>query len=185
MVWLPPFLRIRSARLRVGRMFWRQVGKVDGFPGPEPELVGFLGAHLAEAMEEALRVGEGGFPQPGEALHEPAPQICFVGVDVDGKIEEVGGKQDRLSVLGQFARLQNVQPFDNQDVGPVDDGLLARDHVIDQVRVDRHADIRLAGLDVGKEGDEAGAVIAFGKPLRSMRACALPAPRWTAGTRRW
>ena len=53
-------------------------------------------------------------------------EIRLVGIDEDREIEEVRGEDDRSARFRQLAGLQNVEALDDQDVGPVNDGLLAR-----------------------------------------------------------
>ena len=90
-------------------------------------------------VEIGARVAEARLLQVHEALDVPAAHRLLVGVDIDGEIEEVGDEGDRLAVLRQVARLQHVQPFQDQDVGPVDDDRLARHDVVGEVRIDRRA----------------------------------------------
>ena len=66
-----PLVRTRSARLRVGRILSRRLGRLISVPGPHAESFGFFGAHLGEAVEEALGVSERRLAQAAEALHEP------------------------------------------------------------------------------------------------------------------
>ena len=59
-----------------------------------------------------------------------------------------------LPSLRQPARLQHVQPLDDQDVRPVDDHGLARHDVVDEMRIDRRRDVALARLHVGEEAQQ-------------------------------
>ncbi len=140
-----------------------QIWNVDLVPGPETEFLGLVGGHLGEAVKKALRVGEGSFAQRAEADHEPVAEVRLVGVDIDREIDEVRGEEQRPAAAAELAGLQNVQSLDDQDVGTIDRDELARNDIVDEVRIDRHLDVGLAGLDVGEERDQRGAVIAFGK----------------------
>ncbi len=95
-------------------------------------------------MEEGLRIAEGGFAQPHEALDVPAVDQLLVGIDIDREVEEVGDEGHELAVLRQLARLQHVEPLEDQDVRPVDRHELAGQHVVGEVRIDRRADVGLA-----------------------------------------
>ena len=50
----------------------------------------------------------------------PVVDQLLVGVDIDREVEEVRDERHELAVLRQFARLQHVQPLEDQDVRPVD-----------------------------------------------------------------
>ena len=68
----------------------------------------------------------------------------LVGIDIDREVEEIRDERHDLAVLRQFARLQHVDAFEDQDVRPVDGDELAGHDVIGQVRIDRRADIGAA-----------------------------------------
>ena len=66
-----------------------------------------------------------------------ALDVLLVGVDVDREVEEVRHEHARRPAGLAVARLQHVQPFDDHDVGTIDDLELARHDVVRLVRVDR------------------------------------------------
>ena len=82
---LPAFSRkIRSARLRVGRMLSRRLGRLMVSQAPSPNASASAAASRRDG-EEALEVGEGALPQGPEAHHEPVAKVGLVGVDIDEK----------------------------------------------------------------------------------------------------
>ena len=64
------------------------------------------------------------------------------------------------------ARLQDVESFDNHDVGPaVHDLVLSRNDVVHLMGVNRSCNIGLPGLQVGHELEQAADIVAFRKTL--------------------
>src|SRR5207248_3777628 len=69
--------------------------------------------------------------------------------------------------------LQHVQSFDDQDVGLIDDDLLAGYDIVGEVRINGCGDLAPAGLDVGKEQEKGGQIVALGKTLAVHKAFAF------------
>ena len=88
------------------------------------------------------RILEDRFAQRQESLDIPRFDVVLVGVDVDRKIEEVRDHDPA------GARLQDVQAFDDDDVGPIDDLELAGNDVVRLMRVDRGVHGAVRRLDV-------------------------------------
>ena len=91
-------------------------------------------------MEIGGGIAERGLPEPQEALDIPVLDQPVCGVDIDGEVEEVRDERDGRAVLRQLGRLEHVQAFDDDDVGPLDDDGLIRQHVIDEMGIDRRLD---------------------------------------------
>src|SRR5690606_25139014 len=138
-----------------GQNVFEQVGQVDALPDIAAEGAGLFLAHFREFAEERGGITEGGIAQAEEAGDIPIAQILDIGIDIDREIDEVRGEEDGRTIPGQVAGLQDIEAFHDEDVGAVDDDLLAGHYVIDQVRIDRHGDVTLARFDISEEIDEA------------------------------
>jgi hypothetical protein len=79
-------------------------------------------------VEERVGVAEGGFAQSAEAVEEPRFEVVFAGVDVDGEVDVVGDEHGRGG-----AALQDVEAFEDDDVGMVERLLLVGEDVVLQV----------------------------------------------------
>ncbi len=139
MRWLAPFFRIRLARWRVGRMLSRRFTRLMRFHRPSATSMASSSGDFGIAPEIGQGIAERGVAQAQEAVHVPAVQVVLVGVDIDREIEEIGHERNRHAVLRHAGRLEDVEALDDEDVRPVDHLLLARHHVVDQVRVERRA----------------------------------------------
>ncbi len=86
-------------------------------------------------------------------------------VEVDREVEEVGHEGNGRAVPGQAGGLQDIQPFDDEDVRAFDHPLLPRDPIVDEVRVERRRHPLLAGLHLVEKAQQRGGVVALGKTL--------------------
>ena len=118
--------------------------------------------------EIALGVAKRRCPEPHETLDVPLLQERFVGVQENREIEKIGNERNLLAFAQQPVRQEHVQPLDDENVGPVDHDLLARHHVVDEMRIDRRAHMRVACLHVGEEADQSSAVVAFRKATTAL-----------------
>ena len=100
-------------------------------------------------------------------------QILDIGIDIDREIEEVRDVGNAAAVARRAAGLQDIQALDDQDVGLVDDLMLACQHIIGQMRIERCRDIAFSRLDIGHEAQDRRQVIAFRKALAAHQAFAL------------
>jgi len=71
-----------------------------------------------------------------------------VGIDVNGKIKIVGGKNHRLAIFGQNTGLQNVEPLDDENIRAVYAGDFTGQNVIGEVGINRGGDPAMTGLYV-------------------------------------
>ena len=76
---------------------------------------------LGIALEEGVRIAEGGLAQAHEAVDVPVVDQALVGIDIDREIEEIRHHRHDLAVSRQVARLQHVDALEDQDIRPVDD----------------------------------------------------------------
>src|SRR5829696_6360735 len=142
-----------------------QIGEVDARPQPVRGLDRLLLRELRIFAEIGERVAEGGLAELEETADIPALQIVLVRVEKDREVEIVRYEGNRGAVLRQPRGLKDVKALDDEDVGSVDDRLLSRNDVVDEVRVERRLHIALAGLDVGQEVQELAGVVALRKAL--------------------
>ncbi len=71
-------------------------------------------------MEVGSRIGERGVPQRQEPSDVPFAQHRFLGIDIDGEVEEIRHHRNGLAVAREPAGLQNVDALDDQDVRLID-----------------------------------------------------------------
>src|SRR5690606_28427118 len=81
-----------------------EVLQIDVVPEPFRDGEGGIRRKLRVAMEEGIRIPERGFTQPHETLHIPLVDQFFLGIDIDGEIEEVRDEGHGLAVLRKVAR---------------------------------------------------------------------------------
>ena len=67
-----------------------------------------------------------------KTLDVPVADHGLIRIDVDGEVEVVGNEFIRVDT-----DLQNVQPFENENVGLTYCNLLTLDDVVDNVAIDR------------------------------------------------
>ena len=97
--------------------------------------------------------------------------MCFVGVDVDREVEEVGDDNRRFDAAPAHRSLQHVEAFDDDDVGAVEHDLLVGDDVVGEVRVHRRPhDLGCACLQLREETQQRAHVVAVGKALAAHQA---------------
>ncbi len=154
-------------------MFSHQVGAVDGVPDPLGLRDGLVVAEAGVLGEVGVRVAEGRLAQPQEPLDVPVADLVAARVDVHAEVEEVAQGQPAAAVVAHPCGLQDVEALDDHDVGPLDDHLLAGDHVVGQVGVDRRLHLVLARLDVDREAQQRAAVVGLREPLALQQAAAL------------
>src|ERR1700722_3306964 len=96
-----------------------------------------------------------------EALDVPLPHIIFIRVEVDAKVEVVCGHG------GAIPRrpLQDVEPFENQDLGLVYGLKLSWDDIIQLMGVDRYAKLRLPFFELRQKHQHSFEIIALWKAL--------------------
>ena len=161
-------------RARPGRQdIVLEIGEVGAFPDRQRRRGGFLVGEQRVAMEIRSRIVERGVAQGQEAPDIPVAQHRFLGVDIDGEIEEVRNHRNRLAVARQPAGLQDVDAFDDQDVRPVDLDPLVRNDVVGQMRIDRRTHRPPPGLDVAQERQQRRQVVALRKALLLHQALPL------------
>jgi hypothetical protein len=137
-----------------------EVDLVDGFPDAGAERVDFRGADLGKPAERGLRVGERGLPQRMQPTEEPSLDVLWPRVDVDGEVEEISERES-----AGWGWLQHVDPFEDEDVGPLHGLPLPGKDVVGQVRIDRRANLSHAGPHLLDEAQQSPAVIRLGEAL--------------------
>ncbi len=110
-----------------------QVGQINSCPDVVGHLHRLILGHRGVAMEERARVAEGGVAQGAKAVEEPRLELGFGGVDVDGEVDVVGDEEGVLC-----AALEDVETFQDDDVGVVDELVFVAQDVVLQVGVQRH-----------------------------------------------
>src|SRR6185295_16651907 len=131
-----------------------QVGPVDGMPDVAGgEHRGVIGQRCV-VVEVRGGIGERRRPQAEEPVDVPLLDVLDAGVDVHGEIEQVRHHQRRT-------RLQHVEALKNKNVGMFDDLLFARNDVVEQMRVNRCADLVGARLDGRHEPHQRAPVVAL------------------------
>ena len=95
------------------------------------------------------------------------------GVDVHREVEEVADRQPDLPVRGHPRGLEDVEAFDQDDVGLVQLEPAVGHHVVLEVGVDRCRDLVLAGLDVDDELEQRPPVVRLGEALALEQTAAL------------
>src|ERR1700688_2022602 len=96
-----------------------------------------------------------------EPLDIPLLHIIFIRVEVDAKVKVVCGHG------GAIPRrpLQDIEPFENQDLGLVYGLKLSWDNIVRLVGVDRHPKLRLPFSYLRQKHQHAFDIIAFWKAL--------------------
>ena len=123
MRWLAPFVSLRLARGRVGRMFSRRLTRLMRRQMSRAVASRLFVVELGEFLEEAARVAERRVAQAHEALDVPFLQQFLAGVEEHREIEEIGDERDLPAFAREPVRQQHVEPLDDENVGPVDDDL--------------------------------------------------------------
>ena len=114
-------------------------------------------------MEVRAGLVEGHVAELDDPVQVPAHDVRLVGVDVDRQVEEVRDRQ-RLA-RPRPGRLEDVEPFEDEDVGAVDLDVRVGDDVVGDVVVDGRAYAVPAPLDRPEEVDEGVAVVGLGESL--------------------
>jgi CheY-like chemotaxis protein len=136
-------------RARSGRQnILLEIGEVGPLPDRERGRGRFLVGKRSIAMKVRSGIVERGVPQRQETPDVPFAQHSFVGIDVDGKIEEIRHHRNGLAVAWQPAGLQDIDALENQDIRPVDLDPFVRNDVVGQMRIDRRAHRPPSRLDV-------------------------------------
>src|SRR5437763_14036624 len=99
-------------------------------------------------MEIGFWIAERRRTQCQKPIHVPAQQYVLGRVEIDREIEEIRHIGNGAAISGRATSLQYVKSFDDQDVGPVNLDPLVRNHVVDEMRIDRSARRPPARLDV-------------------------------------
>lgn len=141
-----------------------EVGFVDGFPNGFCSGDGFVVAEVSVAAKVGAFLRERGVAQGKEAVDVPGPDVRSFGVNVDGEIEEVGdckagGGTTWLGACG----LEDVESFDDEDVGAGDGLSLPGDDVVGEVVVDGGVNVCSSRFDPGQKADQCPTVVGFGK----------------------
>src|ERR1700722_17771408 len=117
-------------------------------------------------MEIRLRVDKHRVAQLEKARDVPALDHLFVAIDVHREVEKIADEDQRLRPLPpRISGLQDVQPLDDEDVGLKNSMDLALDDVIDEVRINRCADLGLSAFYFGQEADQPALIVTFRKPF--------------------
>ena len=161
---------VALAQDQVGALARRQdvlvkIGEIDRGPDRVRCLHRLFFRQLRIAMEIGGRVLERGAAQAQEALDIPAPDRFLVGIEIDREIEEVGDEGLRFVSIRRLPRLQDVQPFDNENIRPVDRNRFALKNIVGEVRIDRRLYLGRARLHIGEEAEQALDVEALGETL--------------------
>ena len=154
-----------------------QVDQVDALPDLVRPSQGHVVGDLGEAPEVGARLGEGRVLESEEPVQVPAADVARVGVDVDREVDEVAHRQGR----GPQPRpprggLEDVEPFQDQDVGALHRDVPSRHDVVDRVGVDRRLDALAAGLHGRHEVQQGAAVVGLGEAPAGHEAALLKYP---------
>jgi hypothetical protein len=133
-----------------------EVGPVDRMPDVAGREHRLLVGQRRVVMEVRLGVGERTCAHRQEARDVPTLDVLDAGVDVDREVEEVRHHQGG-------AGLEHVETLENEDVGVLDDHLLAGDDVIEQMRIHRRAHLIGSRFDRRDEPHQPAAIVALRK----------------------
>src|SRR5262245_55452118 len=147
-----------------------QVLLVDGTPNLERLGTRLIRREVGVAMKVGARVAEGRLAQTHEARDVPLLNHFGIGVDVNREIEKIGNEWNGFAVLGHACRLQDVQSFDNENVGPIDQQGLAWKDIVVKMRIDGRLDMFLARLHLMKKIQQPRGIEAFGKAFAVHKA---------------
>ena len=147
-----------------------QVHRVHLAPDRVAERARVVLGVLREEVEEGLRIAQRGLAQVHEPVEVPVLDVLDLRVDVDREVEEVGDDDGRFGTAPARRCLQDVQPFDDHDVGAAQDDLVVGDDVVGEVRIHRRRDDRLPRLQLGEELQQPAHVVALGEPLAAHQA---------------
>ena len=150
-----------------------QVDAVDRTPDLAGRGHGVSVGEPGVAVEIGPRILEDRGAQRQESIDVPRLDIGFVRVHVDREVEEIRDEHTRGPAGRDLARLEHVQAFDDHDVGPVDDLVVAGHDVVRLMRVDRRSHVGLADAHGGHELDQPPHVVALRKPLAREQAALL------------
>ena len=114
--------------------------------------------------EVGFGIAERGLLKPPKALHIPSLQHAFGRIEIDREIEEVGD-EGNFAAVAHARRKQNIDAFDDENVGTIDAGRFALDDVVGHMRIDRRADVAPSRLHVGKKSQQRLVVVALRKAL--------------------
>ncbi len=87
-----------GARARRQNVFV-QIAQVDAGPDTARHRLSLGVGHVGIFAEIGSRIAEGGLAQPLEAFDVPLLENVFVGVEIDGKIEEIRDERRRTSIF--------------------------------------------------------------------------------------
>src|SRR5580700_9533416 len=96
-----------------------------------------------------------------EPLDVPLLHIFFIRIEVDAKVKVVCGHGDTIP----RRPLQDIEPFENQDLGLVYGLKLSWDDIVQLMGVERHPKLRLPFLQLGQKRQHSFEIIAFRKAL--------------------
>ena len=116
-------------------------------------------------MKVGRRILEDRALQLEKAGDVPLLDVRLAGIDIEREVEEIRHDDRRWSGRLERGGLQDVESFEDQDVGAGDRDRFARHDVVALMRIDRRAHLRLASLDIGQKLDHPPAVVALGKTL--------------------
>ena len=115
-LWLAPLLQDQARALAGRHDVLAQIRQVDAGPQPFGKVDRLLLRERRVFSEVGQRVPERRVPEPEETVQVPAVQVLLVGIEIDRKVEEIRHEGDRGAIARQPRRLQDVQPFDDEDI---------------------------------------------------------------------
>ncbi len=142
-----------------------EVGAVDRLPDGEGGRDRLVVGQRGIPVEVGIRVGERGGAQGEEPVDVPPFDVRHPRVDIDREVEEVAHGQARPAHGAHRGGAQDVEAFDDEDIGLTHDHSLAGDDVIGQVRIDRRRHFGPPTLDLGEEPQQCSPVVGLWKTL--------------------
>ena len=103
----------------------------------------------------------------------PLADIAGARIDVDGEVEVVADGQAHGSVLTGTGGLEDVEAFDDEDIGGAHNHLGAGNDVVRVVRVHGRADLGGSGFHGGDELEQLASVVGFGESLPPVEAATV------------
>ena len=185
--WLASLVSTRLARGRASAEYFRcrlrrlilvQMSRAIGLR------LGF--AELGIFAEIGTRIAKRCLPQPHEARDDTSVRDRLRRREDRPRSRRSRTRKDRPSpVFRRAPGQQHVQALDDENVRPIDHDAFAGHHVIDEMRIDRRADVALCRPSRrAKSAAERRAVVALGKSLLLHQAFGFRARRSDRETRR-
>src|SRR5699024_5421677 len=100
-----------------------EVREVDGVPDLRGQSHGLVIVELRVAEAVGVRVLEGTVHEGEEAGDIPLLDAAGASIDVDGEVEVVAERQAQGALVAGTGRLEEVEVFEDEDIGGADDHL--------------------------------------------------------------